>query len=63
MEKDAFKKFGYACIDWVADYMTDVAQYPVISRVRPGQIKEQIPPEPPLQGESMERILEDFKGS
>lgn len=61
MEKETFRQFGYKFVDWVADYMTDVAQYPVVSQVKPGEIKAKIPSEPPLQGEPMDKIFEDFK--
>ena len=61
MDKEAFRKFGYEFVDWVADYMTDVAKYPVASQLSPGQIKKKLPLEPPLEGEAMERIFSDFK--
>jgi len=61
MEKEDFKKFGYQFIDWIAEYMTNVAEYPVVSQIEPGEIKERIPPEPPLEGENMDRIFKDFK--
>ncbi|UCF86208.1 MAG: aminotransferase class V-fold PLP-dependent enzyme [Desulfobacteraceae bacterium] len=61
MDKEDFRQFGYEFIDWVADYFTNVAQYPVVSPLSPGQIKEMIPLEPPLEGEAMERIFSDFK--
>jgi aromatic-L-amino-acid decarboxylase len=48
-------------VDWVAEYLTGVAEYPVLSPVQPGQIKEKIPAEPSPEGEPMDRIFEDFK--
>ena len=61
MDKEAFKKFGYQFIDWVADYMTGVDKYPVMPSVQPGEISEKIPREPPFESESMDRIFSDFK--
>ena len=61
MDKEVFRQFGYKFIDWVADYMTEVVKYPVMSQVKPGQIKEKLPLEAPSRGESMERIFDDFK--
>ncbi|MFH1241815.1 MAG: pyridoxal-dependent decarboxylase [Pseudomonadota bacterium] len=61
MDKEAFRRFGYEFVDWVADYMADVGKYPVMSQVMPGEIKERIPLEPPVKGEPMDRIFEDFK--
>ncbi|MFQ6069782.1 MAG: pyridoxal phosphate-dependent decarboxylase family protein [Candidatus Aminicenantales bacterium] len=61
MDKEEFREFGYKFVDWVADYMSDVEQYPVMSRVKPGEIKASLPSDPPPRGESMESIFEDFK--
>jgi aromatic-L-amino-acid decarboxylase len=61
MDKETFKKYGYQFIDWVADYLEDVARYPVMSRVTPGQIKSSIPGEAPWEEEPMEQIFQDFR--
>ena len=61
MNKEEFRQFGYKFIDWVADYMTEVVKYPVMSQVKPGEIKERLPLEPPSQGEPMEMIFHDYK--
>ena len=61
MEKEKFRKIGYEFIDWVAGYMEDVEKLPVMSQAKPGQIKSRIPHDPPLQGEEMEKIFDDFK--
>ena len=61
MEKETFKKFGYEFIDWIADYMTTVEEYPVMSQINPGEVKVRISEEPPTEGESMEAIFSDFK--
>lgn len=61
MDKETFKKHGYQFIDWVADYFTDVEEYPVKSQVEPGDIKDKLPLGPPQEGESMEEIFKDFQ--
>ena len=61
MDKEAFRQFGYKFVNWAADYLTDVAKFPVMSQLKPGEIRSQLPENPPQQGESMERIFEDFK--
>lgn len=61
MDKETFRQFGYAFVDWAADYFTDVARYPVKSQLEPGEIKEKLPDGPPLEGESMDKIFADFK--
>ncbi len=61
MDKEEFKKTGYAFIDWVSDYLTEVGSYPVKSEVMPGQIRNRLPLEAPLEGEQMEEIFKDFQ--
>jgi aromatic-L-amino-acid decarboxylase len=61
MDKEAFRQFGYKFIDWAADYLTEVEKFPVKSKVQSGEIRNQLPENPPQQGEPMERIFEDFK--
>jgi aromatic-L-amino-acid decarboxylase len=61
MDKEQFRKFGYEFIDWVADYLTGVENYPVMSQVTPGEIKGGIPSRPPSDGEPMDNIFTDFK--
>jgi len=61
MDKEEFRRFGYEFVDWVADYMSEVADYPVMSQVKPGDTRERLPSGPPIKGEPMEKIFEDFK--
>ena len=61
MDHRAFRDFGHEFVDWVADYLDRVDQYPVLSRVKPGEIKAGLPLEPPLQAEPMEKIFADFR--
>lgn len=49
MDKESFRQAGYRFVDWVADYMTGAQQYPVMSQVKPGDIKRQLPSEPPAR--------------
>ena len=60
MTPDEFRKQGHAFVDWVARYMEHVEQYPVLSQVKPGDIRAQLPPRPPEQGESMDNVLRDM---
>ena len=61
MDIKSFRDHGHELIDWVADYMESVEKYPVMSRVKPGEILERLPREPPNKGEPMEAILKDFE--
>lgn len=46
--------------DLAADYLAGVGDLPVTPAVVPGEISARLPVEPPLEGEPMERILEDW---
>lgn len=59
MDLEEFRRHGHAAVDWVADYLGNVEQYPVLSRAGPGDIRARLPAEPPAQGESFERMLAD----
>ncbi|MBW2072909.1 MAG: aspartate aminotransferase family protein, partial [Deltaproteobacteria bacterium] len=47
--------------DWIADYHQQVEQLPVLSRVKPGQIRASLPASPPAEGEPFEEILRDVQ--
>jgi len=61
MDLESFRRHGHAAVDWVVDYLKNVEQYPVLSQVKPGAIRAQLPAHPPLQGESFERMLADVQ--
>jgi aromatic-L-amino-acid/L-tryptophan decarboxylase len=59
MTADDFRRHGRDVVDWIADYMEGVEKRPVLSRVRPGEIRAALPAEPPQRGELFEVMLED----
>ena len=61
MTPDEFRRCGHAVVDWIADYQSRVESFPVFSQVKPGQIRASLPPGPPAQGESFERLLKDVE--
>jgi aromatic-L-amino-acid decarboxylase len=56
-----FREHGHAVIDWIADYLEKPDKWPVLPAVRPGDLRAALPQSPPLRGEKMETILEDFQ--
>jgi aromatic-L-amino-acid decarboxylase len=60
-ESEKFRKHAHQFVDWMADYMNNVEQYPVKSQVAPKEIYNQIENKIPNEGESMEEIFKDFK--
>jgi aromatic-L-amino-acid decarboxylase len=59
MPADLFREYGYRVVDWIAEYLDHPERYPVLSRVRPGDISAQLPDRPPELPESMDAILHD----
>ncbi len=60
MNPDDFRRHGHQLVDWMADYMRDVGTLPVTPAVRPGDVLRQLPSSPPEDGESFERLFQDF---
>ena len=60
MDSNAFRKQGHRLVDWVADYMEHVEDYPVRSSVAPGEIAAGLPASPPEEGEDWDDIIADF---
>ncbi len=56
-----FRRMGHQLVDWIADYLEEPEQYPVLSRSRPGEIKAQLPPATPEEPESLDVIFRDFE--
>ena len=60
MTPDEFREHGYAVVDWVADYLEHVAEYPIVPRVAPGEIRARLPERAPEQPEAFAEILRDL---
>ncbi|MEO8127556.1 MAG: pyridoxal-dependent decarboxylase [Bryobacteraceae bacterium] len=61
MSPDEFRRAGHEVVDWIADYLAGIRDYPVVSQVQPGELTQLLPTSAPLQGESIDDILTDFR--
>src|SRR5579862_1988043 len=61
MTPDEFRRHGHALIDWIADYQSRVESYPVLSQVKPGEVRASLPVSPPSRGEPFEALLKDVQ--
>jgi aromatic-L-amino-acid/L-tryptophan decarboxylase len=59
MTPDEFRRYGHAVIDWIADYQSRVDSLPVLSQVKPGEIRAALPASPPQNGEAFDQVLKD----
>lgn len=60
MNNKSFREEAHKMVDWMADYLENIEQYPVKSNVSPREIYNQIGNTPPQLGESMKNIFADF---
>jgi len=59
MTPGQFREEGKKLIDWIADYYEQIEEYPVLSRVKPGEIRKQLPPQAPEKAEPFDKMLQD----
>jgi aromatic-L-amino-acid decarboxylase len=57
MDAATFRKLGHELIEWVADYRERVETLPVMSPVKPGEIRSRFPSEPPRAGGGLAAAL------
>ncbi|MCF8303549.1 MAG: aminotransferase class V-fold PLP-dependent enzyme [Bacteroidales bacterium] len=55
-----FRGHAHELVDWIADYLENIEEYPVKSQVKPGDIYEKLPSRIPQEGDSFQRIMQDF---
>ena len=60
MDLESFRRAAHQTADWMADYLRDLGDRRVVSPVAPGDIRRQLPTDPPQDGEPFERIREDL---
>ena len=61
MDIEEFRRHGHIFVDWMADYLAGVENYPVMAQVKRGEITDKLALSAPEQGEPMERIFADFQ--
>jgi aromatic-L-amino-acid/L-tryptophan decarboxylase len=61
MPKQDFRRHGHDVIDWIANYLDNIRDFPVLPRIEPGALTAQLPTSAPEQGEPAEEILQDFR--
>ena len=59
MPPEEFRRYGHQLVDWIADFLANREQHPVLSALTPGELRAQLPQAPPHSGESMHDILAD----
>lgn len=60
MPANEFRKYGHELVEWIANYFENIEDNPVIPSIRPGDIKHNIPTQPPQKGEDFNNVLSDL---
>jgi aromatic-L-amino-acid decarboxylase len=55
-----FRRAGHEAVDWIAHYLGNLSNYPVLPKMKPGELVDALPRSAPVQGEPFETILHDF---
>jgi aromatic-L-amino-acid decarboxylase len=56
-----FREQAHRLADWIADYLEHPETFPVLARVRPGDIRNALPAHAPEHGEDFDAIFSDFE--
>ena len=55
-----FRRAGHEAVDWIAEYLANVSDRPVLAQTRPGELFDALPASAPAQGEAFAAIMRDF---
>ena len=61
MDIKEFKQRAHELVEWIGDYFENIEQYPVKSRVKPGEVIRQLPASPPEEAEDFDVVFRDFE--
>ena len=61
MDVADFRDGAHQVADLVADYLERLESYAVLPRIAPGDVRAQLPAEPPAEPEPLEAILDDYR--
>ena len=61
MDSRDFRRLGHELVDWIADYRDRLDELPVMSRADPGDVRDQLPAEPPQSHDGLDRVPLDLE--
>ncbi len=56
-----FEAAARRALDWAATFLKEPERFPVLSRLRPGDVRRALPASPPSSPESLSEVLDDFE--
>ncbi|CAN0887607.1 Tyrosine decarboxylase [Linum grandiflorum] len=61
LNPEEFRRQGHMLVDFIADYYTNIQQFPVFSQVQPGYLRQLLPQSAPDTSEPIENIISDIQ--
>ena len=61
MSPEEFRRHGYEVVDWIADYYSRIESFPVLSQIKPGEIRASLPVSAPAHAEDFDSLLKDVE--
>ena len=61
MSPGDFRRYGHEAVEWIAEFLENVRDYPVLPPVKPGELTDSLPAGAPESGEPMDALLRDFR--
>ena len=59
MTPEQFRQYGRDMVDWIAKYYEEIETLPVLSQVKPGEIRQKLPGAAPQEAEGFATILRE----
>jgi aromatic-L-amino-acid decarboxylase len=61
VDTERFRAEAHRVVDWIAAYLANPGRYPVLARVRPGDVAASLPKTPPTAPEPLDALLPDLE--
>ncbi|XP_027172752.1 tryptophan decarboxylase TDC2-like [Coffea eugenioides] len=61
LDPEEFRRQAHQMVDFIADYYKNIENYPVLSQVEPGYLRNRLPETPPYKPEPFDNILRDIQ--
>ncbi|KAK8496297.1 hypothetical protein V6N13_100145 [Hibiscus sabdariffa] len=61
MDAEQLREYGHKMVDFIADYYKTIENFPVLSQVQPGYLRNLLPDSAPNQPDSFQHVLDDVQ--
>jgi aromatic-L-amino-acid/L-tryptophan decarboxylase len=61
VDPEEFRRRGHEMVDWIAGFLAEPERYPVLARVKPGDIRGALPAAAPDGPEPLDQVFADFE--